>query len=59
VALFGNREEKAAQEEAARAEAERLQSLTAVEFAAVLMPAFGPDGPKPGGTSINCRSPAG
>jgi hypothetical protein len=49
VALFGNKEEKAAQEQAAKAEAERLQSLTAVQFAEVLMPAFGPDGPKPGG----------
>ncbi len=48
VALFGNKEAKAAQEEAARAEAERLESLTAVQFAEVLMPAFGPDGPKPG-----------
>ena len=49
MALFGNKEEKAAQEQAAKAEAERLQSLTAVQFAEVLMPAFGPDGPKPGG----------
>jgi hypothetical protein len=49
VALFGNKEEKAAQEEAAKAEVERLQSLTAAQFAEVLMPAFGPDGPKPGG----------
>ncbi len=49
VALFGKSEEKVAQEEEAKAEAERLQSLTAVQFAEVLMPAFGPDGPKPGG----------
>jgi hypothetical protein len=49
VALFGNKEEKAAQEEAARAEVERLQSLSAVEFAETVMPVFGPDGPKPGG----------
>ena len=49
MALFGNKEEKAAQEEAARAEAERLQSLTAAQFAEVLLPAFGPVGPKPGG----------
>ena len=48
MALFGNKEEKAAEEEAAKAEAQRLQSLTAVQFAEVLMPAFGPDGPKPG-----------
>ena len=49
MALFGNKEEKAAQEGAAKAEVERLQSLTAAQFAEVLMPAFGPDGPKPGG----------
>jgi hypothetical protein len=49
VALFGNKQEKAAQEQVARAEVERLQSLTAAQFAEVLMPAFGPDGPKPGG----------
>jgi hypothetical protein len=48
VALFGNKQEKAAQEEAARAEVERLQSLSAVQFAEMLMPVFGPDGPKPG-----------
>jgi hypothetical protein len=48
VALFGNKQEKAAQEEAARAEVERLQSLSAVQFAEILMPVFGPDGPKPG-----------
>jgi hypothetical protein len=48
VSLFGKSEEKVAEEEAAKAEAERLQSLTAVQFAEVLMPAFGPDGPKPG-----------
>jgi hypothetical protein len=49
VALFGNKEEKAAQDQAAQAEAERLESLSAVELAETLMPAFGPDGPKPGG----------
>ena len=49
MALFGNKQEKAAQEQVARAEVERLQSLTAAQFAEVLMPAFGPDGPKPGG----------
>ncbi len=48
MALFGNKEEKAAEEQAAKAEAERLQSMSAVELAEVLMPAFGPDGPKPG-----------
>ncbi len=49
VALFGNKEEKAAQQAAAQAEAERLQSLSAADLAEVLMPAFGPDGPKPDG----------
>ncbi len=48
MSLFGKSEEKVAEEEAAKAEAERLQSLTAVQFAEVLMPAFGPNGPKPG-----------
>lgn len=41
MALFGNKEEKAAEEQAAKAEAERLQSMSAVELAEVLMPAFG------------------
>ena len=48
MSLFGKSEEKAAQDEAAKAEAERLQSLSAVELAVALMPAFGPKGPKPG-----------
>ena len=48
MALFGRSEEKAARDEAAQAEAERLQALSAVELAEELMPAFGPDGPKPG-----------
>ena len=47
MALFGNKEEKAAQDPAAQVEVERLQSLSAVELAVELMPAFGPDGPKP------------
>ena len=49
MALFGKSEEKAAQDQAAQAEAERLQSLPATELAAALMPVFGPDGPKPDG----------
>jgi hypothetical protein len=49
MGLFGNKEEKVAQEQAAQAEAERLQSMPASELAEVLMPAFGPDGPKPDG----------
>jgi hypothetical protein len=49
VSLFGKSEEKAAQDEAAKAEADRLQSLSVPELAEALMPAFGPDGPTPGG----------
>jgi hypothetical protein len=48
VALFGKSEEKAAQQQAAQAEAERLQALSAAEMAEAVMPAFGPDGPRPG-----------
>jgi hypothetical protein len=48
VSLFGKSEEKVAQEETAKAEAERLQSLSAADLAVVLMPAFGPEGPRPG-----------
>jgi hypothetical protein len=43
--LFGNKEEKAARQAAAEAEANRLGALPAGELAAELMPAFGPDGP--------------
>src|SRR5947207_668203 len=38
---------KAPEDQAAAAEAERLQSLSAAELAVILMPAFGPEGPKP------------
>ena len=48
VALFGNKEEKLAQDQAAEAEASRLQSLTAGELAAEVLPAFGPEGARPG-----------
>ncbi len=48
MALFGNKEEKAAQKQAAEAEAERLQSLPVAELAAEVMPAFGPEGARPG-----------
>ncbi len=48
--LFGNREEKATQDAAVTAEIERLNSLTAKDLAAEMMPAFGADGPRvPGG----------
>ncbi len=48
MALFGNKEEKAAEQAAAQAEAERLQALPASELAEAVMPAFGPDGGRPG-----------
>jgi hypothetical protein len=48
VALFGNKEEKAAQDAAAKAEAERLASLPARELAVEVLPAYGPEGPNPG-----------
>jgi hypothetical protein len=48
VALFGNREEKAAQDQAARAEVDRLLALPVTELAEGVMPAFGPEGARPG-----------
>jgi len=48
VSLFGKSEEKAAQQQAAQMEAERLQSLSAAEMAEAVMPVFGPDGVRPG-----------
>jgi hypothetical protein len=47
--LLGNRERKAAQDGAARAEADRLIALPVPLLAAELMPAFGPGGPRPAG----------
>jgi hypothetical protein len=44
VGLFGNREEKAAKDAAAQGEVDRLLALSPTEFAAEIMPAFGPDG---------------
>ena len=46
MGLFGNKEEKAAEEAAGAAEVERLNSLSTEELAGELMPAFGPDGAK-------------
>jgi hypothetical protein len=43
--LFGNKEDKVAQEAAAKAEAGRLGALSVAELAAEMMPAFGADGP--------------
>jgi hypothetical protein len=48
VALFGNKEEKVAQDQAAKAEADRLQALSATQLAEAVMPAFGPEGARPG-----------
>jgi hypothetical protein len=43
--LFGNKEEKAAQDAAAKAEADRLMALPVADLAAEMMDAFGPSGP--------------
>ena len=48
MALFGNKEEKVAQDQAAKAEADRLQALSATQLAEAVMPAFGPEGARPG-----------
>ena len=48
MALFGKSEEKAAEEAAAEAEADRLLSLPVPELAAEVMAAFGPEGARPG-----------
>ncbi len=47
VGLFGNRGEKAAQEEAAQAEAARLAALSPGQLAIQLLPAFGSGEKKP------------
>ncbi len=46
MGLFGNKEEKTAQEAAGAAEVERLNALSTDQLAGELMPAFGPDGAK-------------
>jgi len=51
MGLFGNKEKRAAEEEAGRVEVERLSSLTTAELAAEVMPAFAPDGAKAKGRS--------
>jgi|ERR1022692_1373699 hypothetical protein len=51
--MFGNKQEKAAQDAAARAEADRLVALPVAELAAAIMPVFGPNGaPTTGGRRI-------
>jgi len=49
--LVGNKEKKAAEEAAGKAEVERLTSLSSAQLAAELMPAFGPNGAKAKGRS--------
>ena len=44
--LFGNREQKQAEKDAAAAEVTRLAALTAADLAVEVMPVFGPGGPK-------------
>jgi hypothetical protein len=44
VGLFGNKDEKAAEEAAGAAEVASLEALSTDELAVELMPAFGPDG---------------
>jgi hypothetical protein len=51
MGLFGNKEEKAAQEAAGEAEVSRLNGLSVEEMAVELMPAFGPDGAKAKGST--------
>ncbi|HUO71750.1 MAG TPA: hypothetical protein VMU39_13325 [Solirubrobacteraceae bacterium] len=51
--MFGNKEEKRAQDAAAEAEVERLTALPVEDLAAEILPAFGPDGPGKGERSIN------
>ncbi len=47
--MFGRNKDKLADEAAATAEADRLCSLSVADLAVEIMPAFGPDGPRPGG----------
>jgi hypothetical protein len=51
IGLFGNKEEKAAEEAAGAAAVERLEALSTDELAVELMPAFGPGGAKAKGRS--------
>jgi hypothetical protein len=55
MGLFGKNPEKLAQEEAAKAEADRLVALPVHDLAAEMMGAWGPDGPGKGesGKSLN------
>jgi hypothetical protein len=51
VGLFGNKEERAAEEAAGAAEVGRLNGLSGDDLAVELMPAFGPNGAKSKGRS--------
>jgi hypothetical protein len=51
MGLFGNKEEKAAEEAAGAAAVERLDSLSTENLAAELMPAFAPGGARSKGRS--------
>ena|SRR5580692_11677754 len=51
MGLFGNKQEKAAEEAAAVAEVSRLEALSTDELAAELMPAFRPGGARSKGRS--------
>jgi hypothetical protein len=54
MGLFGgkSKQEKQAEDEAARGEVERLVGLPVAELAAEVLPAFGPGGPGKGGKEI-------
>ncbi len=52
MGLFGNKEEKRAEDAAAKAEADRLLALPVAEVAAEILPAFGPEGPGKGDKEI-------
>jgi hypothetical protein len=52
MGLFGNKEDKAQQDAAAKAEADRLVAMSARDLAVDVLPAFGTGGPGAGGKQI-------
>jgi hypothetical protein len=52
MGLFGNKQNKAEQDTAAKAEADRLVALPVPDLAAEVLPAFGADGPGKGDKEI-------
>jgi hypothetical protein len=52
MSIFGNKQEKRAEEEAAKTESDRLASLPVPDLAAEILPAFGPEGPGKGEKEI-------